>query len=362
MTALQGACGCLLGGGSAGSAAAAALNSWRGCQPAEDSQWCVRRLGIVVTLFLALTALQFVVSAVLPSSATVVPTQQLCLISYLLLGLIGIESILVYWLVTAERRLTRKRRIKRAGRAFQRRWSAVVSSVHSASVAHAAKSKWLRLRKGRPQQQQQQQQQPSGTQQQVAAQASAGGPSGLGNGESPEPAATGNIKPAAQQTTADRFGGLGLYAQDNSSGGSSSGSECSDDSSRAAAAAARQGRDETTDSAGRPQQEHQQAAAAEVDAAPLPPSDPEAGRAWRRCLPAAKKKAPQTTAGPGWLRLQGMKLREVWKETHTNHEYAELCADRIDRATFWVSLVGFLVAIIAIFATQSQVQPALVLI
>ena len=81
------------------------------------------------------------VAAVLPSSATVVPTQQLCLISYLLLGLIGVESILVYWLVTAEKRLDRRRRIKRAGREFQRRWSTIVlASVHSASVAHTAKT------------------------------------------------------------------------------------------------------------------------------------------------------------------------------------------------------------------------------
>lgn len=39
------------------------------------------RLGIVVTLFLSLTALQFVINAALPSSATVVPTQQLIIVS-----------------------------------------------------------------------------------------------------------------------------------------------------------------------------------------------------------------------------------------------------------------------------------------
>ena len=303
------------------------------------------------------------VSAVLPSSATVVPTQQLCLISYLLLGLIAVESILVFWLVTAEKRLTRRRRIKRAGREFQRRWTAVVSSVHSASVAHAAKSKWLRLRKGRPQQQ------PSGTPQPAAACAPAGGPSGLGNGESPEPPAPGNNnKLAAQQTTGDRFGGLGLYGQDGSSGDSDSGR--SDDSSRGGAS--RPGSRENADGTVGPsrleqqqQQQQQQEAAPEEEAAPLPPSDPEAGRPWRCCLPAAakeKKKAPKPPAAPGWLRLQGMKLWEVWRETRTNHEYAELCADRIDRSTFWVTLAGFLVAIIVIFATQSQLQPELVLI
>ena len=39
------------------------------------------RLGIVVTLFLSLTALQFIIAAGLPSSQTVVPTQQLIIVS-----------------------------------------------------------------------------------------------------------------------------------------------------------------------------------------------------------------------------------------------------------------------------------------
>ncbi|EFN59795.1 hypothetical protein CHLNCDRAFT_133508 [Chlorella variabilis] len=51
------------------------------------------RLEIVVTLFLALTAVQFVVIGQIPTSSYVVPTQQLVLTTYIFLFLLAIESI-----------------------------------------------------------------------------------------------------------------------------------------------------------------------------------------------------------------------------------------------------------------------------
>jgi len=49
----------------------------------------------VVTLFLALAAVQFVVSGELPATGYVLPTQQAAVCTYVLLGLIAAESIVV---------------------------------------------------------------------------------------------------------------------------------------------------------------------------------------------------------------------------------------------------------------------------
>ncbi|PRW32538.1 ligand-gated ion channel [Chlorella sorokiniana] len=54
------------------------------------------RLGIVVTLFLSMAAVQFVIQEGQPASSYILPTQQAALATYLLLGLIAAESIVVY--------------------------------------------------------------------------------------------------------------------------------------------------------------------------------------------------------------------------------------------------------------------------
>ena len=54
------------------------------------------RLEIIVTLFLSLTAVQFVLADRTPTSSYVVPTQQLVLTTYIFLMLICIESIIVF--------------------------------------------------------------------------------------------------------------------------------------------------------------------------------------------------------------------------------------------------------------------------
>ncbi|KAI7836521.1 hypothetical protein COHA_009622 [Chlorella ohadii] len=96
------------------------------------------RLGIVVTLFLSLTALQFIIAAGLPSSQTVVPTQQLIIVSYCILAGIGVTSILVFWMVSLHRSRERQRRLARAKRAFTHRWHSVTSSLGLAASAVAA--------------------------------------------------------------------------------------------------------------------------------------------------------------------------------------------------------------------------------
>ncbi|GAB4813010.1 hypothetical protein N2152v2_000056, partial [Parachlorella kessleri] len=93
------------------------------------------RLGVVVTMFLSLTAIQFVISGVLPSSSTVVPTQQLVIVSYAVLAIIGIMSIAVYFIITADRQRAKRERSRRASRAFTQRWTTFVGGVGSASAA-----------------------------------------------------------------------------------------------------------------------------------------------------------------------------------------------------------------------------------
>jgi hypothetical protein len=52
----------------------------------------------VVTLFLALAAIQFVIDSGMPSSSYVTALQQLTLVSYLFLVLVGLENIIIWWL------------------------------------------------------------------------------------------------------------------------------------------------------------------------------------------------------------------------------------------------------------------------
>ncbi|PSC74223.1 senescence-specific cysteine protease SAG39-like isoform A [Micractinium conductrix] len=75
----------------------------------EESELATR-LEIVVTLFLALTAVQFVVAGALPTSSYVVPTQQLVLTTYVFLFLLAIESIVVYHIVTRPHKVQQSQR------------------------------------------------------------------------------------------------------------------------------------------------------------------------------------------------------------------------------------------------------------
>lgn len=106
------------------------------------------RLGVVVTLTLALTALQFVVSSSLPASTTVVPTQQIILISYFVLAIIALLSVCTYQLTVIESRKKKKERIRQARQEFEDRWVEVKQSLSGQMMAARAGSAWLKKRKG----------------------------------------------------------------------------------------------------------------------------------------------------------------------------------------------------------------------
>lgn len=122
----------------------------------------------------SLTALQFVIAAGLPSSDTVVPTQQLIIgelggrmwlrafllglpcccwnadlsltatgpipsaVAYCILGGIGICSIAVFWMVNLHRTDERRRRLRQAQRQFTQRWASVAQSLGVAAASATA--------------------------------------------------------------------------------------------------------------------------------------------------------------------------------------------------------------------------------
>ncbi|PRW60768.1 ligand-gated ion channel isoform B [Chlorella sorokiniana] len=96
----------------------------RGCPPGATSvqplpkhsaHWggwlASRHESVVVTLFLAMAPVQFVITEHQPASSYLMPTQQLVIATYVLPALIATESILVYYVVTWKRctQLSRER-------------------------------------------------------------------------------------------------------------------------------------------------------------------------------------------------------------------------------------------------------------
>eukprot|EP00873_Tetraselmis_striata_P001857 jgi/Tetstr1/422121/TSEL_012977.t1 len=66
------------------------------------------RVGIAVTLFLALVAVQFVSQDVVPSAANIIAMQQLIVLTYLYLGLLAVQAIISYTLCTGYAAQARK--------------------------------------------------------------------------------------------------------------------------------------------------------------------------------------------------------------------------------------------------------------
>ncbi len=56
------------------------------------------RLGAITGLFLALAAIQFVITGMTPASSYVTSMQQLVLTSYICLILVGLENVFLWWL------------------------------------------------------------------------------------------------------------------------------------------------------------------------------------------------------------------------------------------------------------------------
>lgn len=108
----------------------AVLNTWLGFLVFSVSpKHLDTRLGVIVTLFLSLTALLFVISDYLPRSADIIPTQQMIIISYFFLGFIGVESILLYRLATYQKQREIKIKTQEARNSFQDNWKSF-KSIH----------------------------------------------------------------------------------------------------------------------------------------------------------------------------------------------------------------------------------------
>jgi hypothetical protein len=79
------------------------------------------RLSVVVTLFLALTAVQFVLAESMPRSSYVLPLQQIILVTYLCLTLSAMESILAYRLFHWKRITQDNKKRKESFERYKRR-------------------------------------------------------------------------------------------------------------------------------------------------------------------------------------------------------------------------------------------------
>ncbi|KAL4440540.1 hypothetical protein ABPG75_003541 [Micractinium tetrahymenae] len=79
----------------------------------DESQLDIRLEG-VIALFLALTAVQFVVSGTIPTSIYLVPTQQLILCTYIFLFLLAMESIAAFQIIMRQKKKQEAQRRKDA--------------------------------------------------------------------------------------------------------------------------------------------------------------------------------------------------------------------------------------------------------
>jgi hypothetical protein len=313
------------------------------------------RLGIIVTLFLSLTALMLVVGDVLPQSSVIVPTQQLVLLSYCILGFVGLESIIIYKIVTVERQRNIKNRTVMAKEAFTKRWDAVSKNFrrmntleglngddNSGDGVRSSKS-GLGLRRRKT----------------TTKNASSGLPAdiavdlpdeigrldleGLQQVGAAPPQPVGTASPFDQTTSphgegSDHrglhiskthqsqqnlpFGGINPENDTEDSepfGGGSNGSDfASSDEDRPPRAPKLQN---TTDS-----------------------TIPETYNVGRM----SKVKA--------WFVLTGTKLRETSREIKTNPDYALYWALSVDRVVFWTTLIAYNIALIIIFAINATYQ------
>jgi len=87
------------------------------------------RLGAVTALFLALAAIQFVLTDQTPASSYVTAMQQLVLTSYVCLLLVGIENVALWWLTTYHKGKERHKRHTEANRAYHEKLEAVRTAV-----------------------------------------------------------------------------------------------------------------------------------------------------------------------------------------------------------------------------------------
>jgi hypothetical protein len=271
------------------------------------------RLGIVVTLFLSLTALMFVVADCLPESSTVTPPQQVAIAAYVALGLIALESIVAQRIATAGRRRATKARTQAASRTFRMRWTTAVSATMAAAAAARGAAAGAAARDAEA----------------AAVEAPAEAP--------PQPA-----RRAFTAARSDRFGGIGVYAggsdgEDGDGGGGGGGGGGGADGGHAAV-----------------RRRHVSIAAAASDGE----SDASGGSKEAEVRAAARRAATRPPPpGAGWARRQLAAWRAMGAQAVADEDYALHLAIALDRISMWVCIVGFNVSMVVLLVVQATNQP-----
>lgn len=302
------------------------------------------RLGIIVTLFLSLTALMLVVGDVLPKSSVIVPTQQLVLLSYLILGFVGLESIILYKIVTVEKQKNIKKRMVLAKEAFTKRWNTFALDFRRAHTfntkdgqdgiyATASKS-GLGLRRRKTSNGQSgipaditvdlpdESQIEGGQQPHVSRPLPAASPFDQAHPISEEGVSRKDIHANQENST---FGGIGDNDSDDSQRfGASAGSDFASD-----------------DNEGRP------ASRGGVRGANTPVT---------RDTTIPQNNDGRMSKMKAWFVLARTRMKEMNRERKTNPDYALYLALSVDRVVFWTTLIAYDIALIVIFAINSSYQ------
>lgn len=256
------------------------------------------RLGLLVTLVLALTAIQYVLAAVLPASTTVVPTQQIIIISYFVLAFIGFLSVLTYQLTVLDDRRRKKERIQQARRQFKDHWLTFKKSFTSNVAATQSKNRWLRHRK-----------------------TNAESSEGVSNGK------TLQRRPTYESQTSDRFGGMGIFITGESK-------KALQDNSAV--------RDPMSTLPTIPDEE---------DGHPSPFLDDVEN----------EDETAKRLSKPNYVKVKYIKFKQMWREANTNPDYALYMAERIDLFLFIFVLLGYNIGVIVCLVVQSYDDPTLML-
>lgn len=344
------------------------------------------RLGIVVTLFLSLTALQFVLAVGLPSSTTIVPTQQLIIVAYCILGGIGVSSILGFWLVQLHRTSERRRRLQHAKRQFTRRWATVTTGMGLEAAAApqmqqqrqmsvngngsaSASSSVAGMKRRRPNAKAAPSQvafaaSPASASEQPAAAADGAAPPGLPidaqqQQQQQYAQQPSNWPVAAGPSLAPHTGGMGVYAASSASDGgadSEDGSVHSFDSQRPGHGGMRVSEEPA------PVAVADEEDGGAVQQLPKWLTRPGACCGWPRWRRRGGGGGGDAAGGggtphkPSWFELQYYKMKLMKEEMRRNQDYAMFVALQIDNCIFWVTLIGFNIAVVLIFAIQSQMD------
>lgn len=246
------------------------------------------RIGLIFTLFIALSALQYVLLSMLPASTTIVPTQQVILVSYFVLAIIAVMSVGTFQLAHMDDRRKQREKMYQAQQRFADQWVILKSSFTGSSSSTMGR-KWFRKRDN----------------------------SDMNDETVLNEGSFGRSTPhASEQST--HYGGIGLFVTGES------------DRQRSDVDAFRR-------TLSNLEHEERQSSVAKQSGA----------------SEGASQKQPH------WMRLQCLKVKEMWRAAHDHPDYALFLAERIDFWCFLFVLIAYNVAVILILALQSNDDPSL---